>query len=40
MNEIVGPIIEQLINNEKEIITLAQIRDALLPKLMRGEIEV
>jgi hypothetical protein len=27
-------------NNEKESRTLARLRDALLPKLMRGEVRV
>jgi type I restriction enzyme S subunit len=40
MDEIISPIIETAINNEKEIRSLFQIRDNLLPKLMSGEIEV
>ena len=40
INKVVEPIIEKLINNEKEMISLAQIRDTLLPKLMCGEIAV
>lgn len=34
------PIISRIKNNEKENDRLAQLRDTLLPKLMRGEIEV
>jgi type I restriction enzyme S subunit len=39
-DEIVSPIFEQIKNNEQQSATLASIRDALLPKLMSGEIEV
>lgn len=38
--KIVSPIFEILENNEQQSRTLAQIRDALLPKLMSGEIQV
>ncbi|MDP1624726.1 MAG: restriction endonuclease subunit S [bacterium] len=38
--EIVSPIFEQINNNEQQSATLAAVRDALLPKLMSGEIEV
>jgi type I restriction enzyme, S subunit len=37
---IIRPLIEKIINNEKETMYLTQIRDALLPKLMSGEIKV
>jgi type I restriction enzyme S subunit len=36
----VGPMRERIAHNERESRTLAAIRDALLPKLMSGEIEV
>lgn len=39
-SEIVSQLFEQIKINEKQSITLASIRDALLPKLMSGEIEV
>ena len=39
-NEIILPLFEQLIGNNKEIKVLSQIRDSLLPKLMSGEIDV
>ena len=35
-----GPLVEHIINNERENRTLAQTRDLLLPKLMSGEIRV
>jgi type I restriction enzyme S subunit len=37
---VVSPIFEQIKNNEQQTATLAAVRDALLPKLMSGEIEV
>ena len=37
---IVEPLYERIVNNLKESRTLAAIRDALLPKLMSGEIRV
>ncbi len=40
IDEVMNPIIEKIINNQKEVILLTKIRDALLPKLMNGEIEV
>ncbi len=40
MNNVMSPILEQIINNEKESRTLASLRDSLLPKLMRGEVRV
>ena len=39
-NNIVTPIYEQIINNTNEIKNLKELRDALLQKLMNGEIEV
>jgi type I restriction enzyme S subunit len=38
--EIVSPIFEQIKNNNQQTATLAAVRDALLPKLMSGEIIV
>ncbi len=35
-----GPIFNQILINEQQCSTCAQIRDSLLPKLMSGEIEV
>ncbi|MEN6300659.1 MAG: restriction endonuclease subunit S, partial [Anaerolineaceae bacterium] len=40
IDKVMNPIIEKIINNQKEVILLAKIRDALLPKLMSGEIEL
>jgi len=40
IDKVMNPIIEKIINNKKEVILLAKIRDALLPKLMSGEIEM
>jgi type I restriction enzyme S subunit len=37
---IVFPIDQMIENNEQQSRTLAQIRDALLPKLMSGEINI
>ena len=34
------PIYEQLLANDRESRSLAQLRDALLPKLMSSEIDV
>lgn len=39
-NEITWPIYDEIIENNQQSTTLAQIRDSLLPKLMNGEIEV
>lgn len=39
-NDIVVPVFEKIKNNSREINGLAQLRDALLPKLMSGEIDV
>ena len=36
----VKPIFEQIVSNEQENQTLIALRDSLLPKLMKGEIEV
>lgn len=38
--EIINPIREKIISNNKQIQSLAQIRDSLLPKLMSGKIEI
>jgi type I restriction enzyme S subunit len=40
MDIVLYPLIEKIINNEKENFTLTKIRDALLPKLMNGKIEL
>ena len=37
---IIFPVFERIKNNSREINSLAQLRDALLPKLMSGEIDV
>ncbi len=39
-NERIAPMIDKLIDNNKQIRTLTQTRDALLPKLMSGEVRV
>lgn len=39
-NDLVSPIDKQILSNTKESHYLSQIRDALLPKLMSGEIRV
>ncbi|WP_273475970.1 restriction endonuclease subunit S [Methanobrevibacter woesei] len=39
-NKIANPIFEKIYYNNLEIIKLTRIRDALLPKLMSGEIDV
>ncbi len=38
--QIVKPIFEMILTNQKENINLSNLRDTLLPKLMNGEIEV
>lgn len=38
--KIVSPLDQKIFNNYNQIKTLSQIRDSLLPKLMRGEIKV
>jgi len=40
MDKVMSPILDKIIVNEKESHTLASLRDALLPKLMRGEVRV
>lgn len=39
-SEQVTPIYDLLLSNQKEIAVLSELRDALLPKLMSGEIDV
>lgn len=39
-NEITYPFYEEIIDNNQQSATLAAVRDALLPKLMNGDIEV
>ena len=39
-NEIITPLFNQIIQNNKEIKKLTKLRDTLLPKLMSGEIDV
>ena len=39
-NELVIPMTEAVVSNQKENIRLSQLRDTLLPKLMSGEIDV
>jgi type I restriction enzyme S subunit len=36
----VAPLIDAILNNQKEARTLGSLRDSLLPKLMRGEVRV
>lgn len=40
MDKVISPILELIINNEKESRTLTTLRDSLLPKLMKGEVRV
>ena len=40
INELMGPIFNQIISNELESRRLATLRDTLLPKLMSGELNV
>lgn len=40
INELMGPIFNQIISNELESRRLATLRDTLLPKLMSGELKV
>ena len=40
MDKCMAPLIESFINNEKEVRTLTELRDTLLPKLMNGEIKI
>ena len=37
---VVGPMFEQILNNQLENDSLAEMRDALLPRLMSGELDV
>lgn len=39
-NDLIFPVFERIKNNSREINSLAQLRDALLPKLMSGEIDI
>lgn len=39
-NAVIAPIVSLIITNQQENVRLASIRDALLPKLMSGEIDV
>ena len=39
-NELVAPLYDHILQNERQSITLADLRDALLPKLLSGEIRV
>ena len=39
-DEIVGPMFESVLSYQKENIKLAELRDALLPQLMSGELDV
>lgn len=39
-HSVAGPMFEQIRNNQIENDSLAEMRDALLPKLMSGEIDV
>lgn len=40
MDEIINPTFEKIKNNQIQIRTLTRLRDALLPKLMSGEIRI
>lgn len=40
MDEVFRPMLEKFLENSKEVFSLTQIRDFLLPKLMSGEIDV
>jgi type I restriction enzyme S subunit len=39
-NKIVNPLFEMIVHNQEEIITISNVRDVLLPKLLSGEIRV
>jgi type I restriction enzyme S subunit len=39
-NSIIKPIFEKIKNNSKQIQSLSQTRDELLPRLMKGEVRV
>ena len=38
--KIIGRVFEEILNNQRENVRLAALRDTLLPKLMKGEIEI
>jgi type I restriction enzyme S subunit len=38
--KIIGRVFEEILNNQRENVRLAALRDTLLPKLMKGEIEL
>ena len=40
LDTLIAPYIEQIIEKECEIKKLALLRDALLPKLMSGELKI
>ena len=40
MHKVLSPFVDKIISLEQEILTLARLRDTLLPKLMSGELEV
>ena len=40
MDTVLSPLIERIVANNVESRTLATLRDALLPKLMAGEVRV
>jgi type I restriction enzyme S subunit len=39
-SEVFSPILQKIINNAQQIQTLTKTRDALLPKLMSGQLRV
>jgi type I restriction enzyme S subunit len=39
-NNIITPLMEKVLENQYQIQTLTQLRDTLLPKLMKGQIEI
>ena len=39
-HKVIEPLFDKIFNNQKQIHTLEQIRDTLLPKLMSGEVKV
>ncbi len=40
MSEVLTPLVDRLVANRRESRTLAALRDALLPKLLSGELSV
>ncbi len=40
MNKLISPLLDKIINNNKQIRTLREYRDLILPKLMSGDIRV